>query len=154
MIMKRFVFVIAAIAICTCWTNSVAATRVDDTGTIVSVPSAQMRWRAFVPGRAADHTVETQLNVALRLNLAPWLGKNIRLYHRLAQDVNNEVFTVTWTGQGRLLPGTMRSGERVLVYSGPVNSATLEESISLVITADGRRVVRSQSLQFFFEVDE
>jgi hypothetical protein len=151
--MNKLLIVIAALATCACWTSGLAATRVDDTGTVVSTPSAQMRWRAFVPGRAADHTVETQLSVALRLDLSPWSGKNIRLYHRLAPDTNNEVFTATWTTQGRLLPGTMRSGERVLVYSGPVTSRTLEESILLVITADGRRVARPQALQFFFEVD-
>jgi hypothetical protein len=133
---------------------SAATFRVDDTGTIVSAPTAQLRWRNFVPGRAADHTAEVKLSVALKLNVAQWYAqkKPVRIYHRLAAT-NHDDFTATWSTQGRLLPGSLRGGGRTLIFEGVLTSPSLDETIELTIAADGRRVTAIQSLQFYFELD-
>jgi hypothetical protein len=39
------------------------------------------------------------------------------------------------------------------VYAGPIKSGTLEDTIALKISADGRRLVSAQRLQFYFEID-
>lgn len=129
-----------------------ATYRVDDTGTVVSQPVTPMRWRQLVPGRAGDHTIEGNLSVALRLNLAPWLLRPARIYMSLAPTEGDQL-VASWRTQGRLLPGSVRGGGRTLVFEGVVRDAVLQETILLTLAADGRAVERAQSLQFFFEIE-
>lgn len=128
-----------------------AAVRVDDTGTVVSTPVLPMRWRQLVPGRGADHSVEAQVRIAVRLNLARWLNQPVRLYMVLAPG--EVAVTASWRTQGRLLPGSLRSGSRALVYAGHVSVAMLEETIDLALSTDGRNLEAPQALQFSFELD-
>jgi hypothetical protein len=132
----------------------VLPTRVDDTGTTLSTPTSQLRWRSFGPGRDRDNQVEASMRVALRLNLTSWLGKNIRLYQRMTNAGDSESFLVSWRGQGRLLPGTLRGGGRALVFEGLVTEAFLLESLDLSITGDGRNMAGFQALELYFEVDK
>ncbi|RYY59097.1 MAG: hypothetical protein EOO24_60980 [Comamonadaceae bacterium] len=129
-----------------------AVYRVDDTGTMVSQPVTPMKWRQLVPSRAADNTVEGQLSVALRLNLSNWVNRPARIYMALA-PTEGEQLLATWRTQGRLLPGTLRSGGRTLVYDGTVRDPFLLETIQLNLAADGRLLTRTQSLQFYFEIE-
>ena len=131
---------------------SAATYRVDDTGTVVGQPVTPMRWRQRVPGRVADNTVEGQVSVALRLNLSQWVMRQARIYMLLA-PTENERLVATWRTQGRLLPGSMRGGDRVLVFEGMVREPFLQETILLNLTADGRALERAQSLQFNFEIE-
>lgn len=133
-------------------TAHAAVYRVDDTGTVVSQPVTPMKWRQLVPSRAGDNTVEGQLNVALRLNLSSWLNRPARIYMALA-PTEGEQLQATWRTQGRLLPGALRSGGRTLVYDGLVRDPFLTETIQLSLTADGRLLTRTQSLQFYFEIE-
>ena len=129
-----------------------ATYRVDDTGTVVGQPVTPMRWRQPVPGRVADNTVEGQVSVALRLNLSQWVMRQARIYMLLA-PTENERLVATWRTQGRLLPGSMRGGDRVLVFEGMMREPFLQETILLNLTADGRALERAQSLQFNFEIE-
>jgi hypothetical protein len=133
---------------------TVLPARVDDTGTTFSTPTSQLRWRSFGPGRDRDNQVEANMRVALRLNLTLWLGKSIRLYQRMTNAGDNGSFHVSWRGQGRLLPGTLQGGGRVLVFEGVVTEAFLLESLDLNITGDGRNMAGFQALELYFEVDK
>lgn len=128
-----------------------AALRVDDTGTVVSTPVLPMRWRQLVPGRGADHAVEAQVRIAVRLNLSRWLNQPVRLYMVLAPG--ESAVTASWRTQGRLLAGSLRSGSRALVYAGQVSLPTLEETIDLALSTDGRHLEAPRPLQFSFELD-
>lgn len=130
-----------------------ASVRVDDSGTIVSTPVAPMRWRQLVPGRGSDNTVEAQVRVAVRLNMAPWLNRQVRLYMGLPASGAGPVIQATWRTQGRLLAGSLRSGTRALVFEGRVTAPVLEETIDLYLSTDGRLLTQTQDLPFFFEVD-
>ena len=132
--------------------HSKSTVRVDDSGTIVSQPVVAMRWRKPVPSRAHDHTMDAELRVALRLNMQPFMNQTVSLYMGLA-PVTGDPVSASWRTQGRLLPGTVRSGARTLVYHGTVTAARLEETIDLALTADGRNLATQQTLQFFFEAD-
>ena len=149
---RRLSRALAAALIVLATAADAATYRVDDTGTYLSQPTTPMRWRQLVPGRAGDHTVEGRVNVALRLNLSPWLNRPARLYMGLA-PTDGEQLVATWRTQGRLLPGTVRGGGRTLVFEGVVREPFLQESIVLDLMADGRTVERAQSLQFFFEIE-
>jgi hypothetical protein len=135
-----------------CATRAASTVRVDDSGTVVNQPVVAMRWRKPVPSRAHDNNVDAELRVALRLNMAPFQNQAVRLYMGLAPVIADPV-VATWRTQGRLLPGTVRSGGRTLVFNGVVSSARIEETIDLTLTTDGRNLAAAQTLQFYFEVD-
>lgn len=129
-----------------------ATVRIDDSGTVVNQPLVSMRWRKPAPSRAQDHNVDAEVRVALRLNMAQFVNRPVLLYMGLAPLTGDPV-TATWRTQGRLLPGTVRSGARTLIYNGVVSSAQLEETIDVTLTTDGRNLATTQTLQFYFEVD-
>ena len=129
-----------------------ATSRVDDTGTVVSEGVVPMRWKQLVPGRGADHSVEATVRVALRLNLMRWVNQPVQLYMALAPSAGEPVYA-SWRTQGRLLPGSVRSGARTLVFNGTPAAAVFEEVIELALRTDGRALVSPQALQFYFEVD-
>lgn len=126
--------------------------RIDDSGTTASAAITKMRWRQLVPGRAADHTAEGELQVNLRLNLTRWLHKPVRIYMLLAPTVETTVLA-SWRSQGRLLPGSVRSSDRALVYEGLVPTAILEETLQMRLSADGRQLSHAQPLSFYFELE-
>ena len=126
--------------------------RIDETGTVVNEPVVNMKWRNIAPGRSRENTVEASLRVDVRLNLAPWINQVARIYMVLA-PVNGNRVRAQWTTQGRLLPGTLRSGERALVYQGPASPAVLNESLLLMLETDGERLTQMQTLSFHFEIE-
>lgn len=130
-----------------------AAFRLDETGTVVSDPVVNMKWRTPPAGsRAMDNTVEATLRVDVRLNLAPWINRQSRIYMILA-PVGSDRVRARWTTQGRLLPGTVSSGERALVFQGPAAPASLTESLLLTLETDGERLTQQQTLSFHFEIE-
>ena len=125
---------------------------VDDTSTIPYESNLVSRWRQGATGRQLGNDIEAAALVTVRLNVAPWLNRNARIYLALPQQPIG-IVTVDWATQGRLLPGTLRSGERTLVYTGPIRTPVLEDNFQLKVVADGRRVALTQRLQFRFEID-
>lgn len=130
-----------------------ATYRVDDSTTIPQEASATLRWRQFAPGRrTTDNTVEGGTTVQVRLNTAPWMKRSGRIYMVLPEQPVGRV-VVHWSTQGRLLPGQLVSGQRALVYAGPITSPMLEETLALRIETDGTRLSSTHRLNFHFEID-
>ena len=126
---------------------------VDDGASAPQESTALLRWRRLAPSRAKDsNTLEGAIAVMVRLNLAPWMHRTGRVFLVLPEEGTAPV-RVTWTTQGRLLPGSITPGNRVLVYAGPITTALLEETLSLQIEADGSRLPNMQRLKFHFEID-
>jgi len=129
-----------------------ATYRVDDSLTLPQESNQAMKWRSLAPSRSAGSEVEGTSVITIRLDTSPWLNKVGKIYMALPEQPIGQV-TAEWTTQGKLLPGALISGNRTLVYSGPIKANMLEDTIALKITADGRRLVQSQRLQFYFEID-
>lgn len=129
-----------------------ATFRVDDSATLPNEANTPMQWRSLAPNRAVGNAVDGMSVFTVRLNTAPWLNKVGKIYMALPEQPIGTV-TAEWSTQGRLLPGTLVSGNRTLVYSGPIRTPLLEDTIALRISADGRRLVSPQRLQFYFEID-
>jgi hypothetical protein len=134
--------------------DAAAATYVvDDSGTIPYEAQAPTRWRtATGPNRQMSSEIEGAASVNVRLNVQPWQNRNGRIYLALPQQPIG-VVNVEWATQGRLLPGKLQSGERTLVFAGPIRTAFLEDNLAVRVVADGRRVNATQRLQFHFEID-
>jgi hypothetical protein len=134
--------------------SSPAATYVvDDSSTIPFETNVSTRWRdGKSGGRQMSNEIEGGATVTIRLNLAPWLNRNGRIYLALPQQPVG-VVNVEWGTQGRMLPGKLQSGERTLVFAGPIRTTFLEDNFTVRVVADGRRVAATQRLQFHFEID-
>ena len=133
---------------------SLAATYVvDDSSTIPYETNVVTRWRDGAGGgRQMSNDIEGGATIALRLNVQPWLNRQGRVYLVLPQQPVG-VVNVEWSTQGRLLPGRLQSGERTLVFAGPIRTTTLEDTFNVRVVADGRRVNAAQRLKFHFEID-
>lgn len=129
-----------------------ATFRVDDSASMPQESSATLRWRQLAPSRGGDNTIEGSTRVQVRLNLAQWHKRAGRVYMVLPEQPGGRV-TVSWTTQGRLLPGELVSGQRALVYAGAISAPLLEETLQLKIATDGTRLSASQRLNFHFEID-
>lgn len=129
-----------------------ATFRVDDSLSLPSESTTAMKWRSLAPNRAIGNAIEGTNVITVRLNLAPWMNRTGKIYMGLPEQPIGQV-TADWTTQGKLLPGTLHSGNRTLVFAGPIRTALLEDTIVLRITADGQRLVAPQRLQFYFEID-
>jgi hypothetical protein len=129
-----------------------ATYRVEESGTFPQESSTPMRWRQVAPSRGGDNTIEGAATVNLRLNLGPWLNRQAKLFMVLPEQPVAPV-RVSWTTQGRLQPGQLISGQRALVYAGPITAAVLEDTLVLKFEADGTRMSSAQSLRFHFEID-
>jgi hypothetical protein len=126
--------------------------RVDDALTLPHESNQAMKWRSLAPSRTSGNSIEGTSVITIRLDTSPWINRPGKIYMALPEQPIGPV-TAEWTTQGRLLPGSLISGNRTLVYSGIIKSNTMEDTIALKITADGRRLVAAQRLQFYFEID-
>ena len=147
--MRGLALVAALLAV----TSAHAATfRVDDSLTLPNETSTPMKWRSLAPNRAVGHAIEGTSVLTIRLNVAPWLNKPGRIYMGLPEQPIGQV-VAEWSTQGKLLPGQLSSGNRTLVYAGPIRANIIEDTIVLRLQADGRRLAAPQRLQFYFEID-
>jgi hypothetical protein len=153
--MRRTLLAIGAVCCCSLvhpGDAGAATFRVDDSATIPQESSATLRWKQLAPSRGGDNTVEGATSVQVRLNLAPWLKRNGRLFLVLPEQSLGQV-RASWTTQGRLLPGSLMSGQRALVYAGPIMTPLIDETLVLKIETDGTRLGSAHRLNFHFEID-
>lgn len=129
-----------------------ATFRVDDSGSMPGEGHTAMRWRSLAPNRELGNDVEGTTLVNVRLNLTPWVNRQGKIFLALPEQPVGQI-NAEWTTQGRLIAGRLASGNRTLVYSGPIRSALLEDTIVLRIWTDGRRLASAQRLDFYFEID-
>ncbi|UNK48378.1 hypothetical protein MNR01_11425 [Lysobacter sp. S4-A87] len=131
---------------------SAATYRVDDSASEVIGNTVQMRWDTPTPEPGRRQVMSGDITVLVRLDVAQWKGRQGRIYMILPAQSFGQV-TANWTTRGRLLPGTLRSGERTLVHSGPITDDRIEDTLYLQIDADGRYLTRTEQLNFSFEID-
>lgn len=126
--------------------------QVDDSAS--QVLGGTLRLKSQPPGGRGqlDSNVAGEIAVAVRLDVSPWKGRQARIYLTVPTRPGAAI-TTRWSTQGRLLPGELRSGERTLVYAGPIQTDTLEDTLRLAIQADGRKLRRDEQLAFAFEID-
>lgn len=126
--------------------------RVDDSGTVVLDPVLEMQWQP--PGRenSGSSVVSATTRVSVQLNLAAWIGRSGRIYMTLPRTSGPTV-RAAWVAGGTLLSGSVVSGDRTVVYAGPINSALMRDVIDIKLQADGARLIQPEVLAFAFEIE-
>jgi hypothetical protein len=144
-----------ALSLVIIWRAAPAATRtLDDSGTQALEPGVSMRWQTAVPPRSggADLLVGTT-TIRVRINVTPWLKRSARIYLALPAQPPGPL-AASWTTQGQLLPGQLRSGNRVLVYAGPITAGFIEDTLKFQFSVNAALIGRAYPVNFHFEMDE
>lgn len=145
-----------ACALSIIWASAARAKTItiDDSGTQSLEPSVSLRWKSPTPPRAgADNLMIGTTTIRVRINVMPWLRHTGRIYLNLPAQQPGPI-AASWTTQGRFLPGQVQSGNRVLVYAGPIAAPFMEDVLTFRFSVDGTLVRRSFPLSFHFEMDE
>lgn len=138
---------------CTASAHAQRAIRLDDSASQVLTPGqVPMQWRSVVPRPGQPPTIVGQVTVRIVLDVSKYVGRRGRIYHVLAPSNAGNV-VARWSSDGTLAPGTVRDGQRTLVYDGVITNARIIDTFRLVIEADGERVTRPQALDFGFELE-
>jgi hypothetical protein len=129
-------------------------TTIDDSGTQALEPSVSMRWQTATPSRAGrGNLMVGTTTLRVRLNVTPWLRRNGRIYLDLPAQQPGPIST-SWITQGRFLSGQLHSGNRVLIYAGPIAAPFLEDVMKFQFSVDGALLPRPTPVTFHFEMDE
>jgi hypothetical protein len=129
-------------------------TTIDDSGTQALEPSVTLRWKTATPSRsAASNLMVGTSTIRVRLNVAPWLRRSGRIYLNLPAQMPGPI-TASWIAQGRFLPGELHSGNRMLLYAGPISTPILEDVLKVQFSVDGTLIRRDFPVTFHFEMEE
>ena len=130
------------------------STTVDDSGSVTIEPTVLMRWKTAVPTRtAAGKLMVGTTTIRVRINVMPWLKHSGRIYLALPAQQPGPI-SLSWTTQGRLLPGQLVSGNRVLVYAGPITTPFMEDTLTFQFSVAGTLMQRAVPVTYHFEMDE
>ena len=138
------------------WTSAAQAKTItiDDSGTQALEPAVALRWKTAAPSRsAASNLMVGTTTLRVRLNVAPWLRRSGRIYLNLPAQMPGPI-TASWIAQGRFLPGEVRSGNRMLLYAGPISTPVLEDVLKVQFSVDGTLIRRAFPVTFHFEMEE
>ena len=136
-------------AAATTWAES---HRVDDSRSQVLGTTLKLRPVAHLAHGNRLNRVSGDINVAVRLDVSPWKGRQGRIYLTVPEQAGG-TFTATWTTRGQMMPGIVRTGGRTLVYAGLIRNDLLEDTLRLNVQGDERRLPRDTQLAFAFEID-
>lgn len=145
-----------ACALSIIWSSTAPAktTTIDDSGTQAIEPSVLLRWKSAAPSRSGtDNRMVGSTTIRVRINVTPWLRRTGRIYLNLPAQQPGPI-VASWITQGRFLPGQVHSGNRVLVYAGPITTPFMEDVLTFQFSVDGTQIRRTFPVTFHFEMDE
>ena len=128
-------------------------TTLDDSGSQALGPSVKLRWKSPAPRFAADDQMVGTTAIRVRINVLPWLRHTGRIYLALPAQQPGPI-GASWTTQGRVLAGQGQSGNRALVYAGPITSPFMEDVLTFQFNVAGSRVRGAFPVTYHFEMDE
>jgi hypothetical protein len=138
------------------WSGAARAksTPIDDSGTQALEPALNLRWQSARPSRSGgDNLMVGSTTVRVRINVLPWLRRSGRIYLVLPAQQPGPM-SASWVTQGRFMPGRVRSGNRELVYAGPITAPFMEDVFTFQFSLDGNLVQRAFPVTYRFEMDE
>jgi len=147
-------FFALALTIISCAAAYAGSITIDDSGTQALDPAVSMRWKTATPARsAADNVMIGTTTVRVRINVLPWLRRTGRIYLSLPAQAPGPI-RMSWSTQGRFLPGQLQSGNRALIYSGPITTPFMEDTLTLQFVVSGALMRRPVPVTYHFEMDE
>jgi len=137
------------------YTGAAHGAVIDDSASQALEPGVAMRWKNSVPAHGpggSDNQMAGTTHILVRLNVLPWLHRNVRIYLNFPSQPPGPMH-MSWSTQGRLAAGELPSGNRQLIYAGPILQPMLEELLVIQFSVDGRLLDHSVSVNYYFEMD-
>src|ERR1700751_3499604 len=119
--MRVLVYLCGLILLASALPLEAKTTVIDDSATLPNNAPLVLHWQQLSPRRPLNNLLTGTLSLRVKLNVAPWLRHNGRIYLRLPAQPPGRM-TASWTTQGRLLAGELHTGTRTLVYAGPITA--------------------------------
>ena len=151
----RFAFFLP-LALTIIWASAAQAKSIaiDDSASQAIEPSVSMHWKSAAPSRSGrGNLMVGTTTIRVRINVMPWLRHAGRIYLSLPAQQPGPI-SLSWVTQGRFLPGQVQSGNRVLVYAGPISTPFMEDTLTFQFTVDGALMRSSVPVSYHFEMDE
>ncbi|HEY8052648.1 MAG TPA: hypothetical protein VIE42_07560 [Steroidobacteraceae bacterium] len=151
----RFAFFLP-LALTIIWSAAAQARTVtiDDSASQAIEPAVNMHWKTAAPSRGAGGNLMVgTTTIRVRINVRPWLRHSGRIYLSLPAQPPGPI-TLSWVTQGRFAPGQIRSGNRMLVYAGPITTPFMEDTLTFQFTVEGSTMRRAVPVSYHFEMDE
>lgn len=138
-----------------------AATRLDDLASPRQHVEMTAQWeRRTGDAPGADERLAVVVDardVDIRLNTAPWNGKNAEIYLTFPQTISGlrlpNAMRIEWRTRGRFIAGVTIPGQRALVYRGPITSAVSGDIFDFTYRIDGRQFDRRLQFEPVFEIE-
>jgi hypothetical protein len=151
--MRALAYLCGLILLASALPATAKTTVIDDSATLPNNAPLTLHWQQLSPRRPVNNLLTGTLSLRVKLNLAPWVRRNGRIYLRLPAQPPGRM-TASWTTQGRLLPGELRAGTRTLVYAGPITAPFIEDVLQLTLNVDASQLQQLYHVNFIFEMDE
>ena len=126
--------------------------RLDDAGSYAVQPNVRMQWQSAIASTGSSAATAAQVRVQIRIDTRAYAGQQGRVYMVLPLDAGPPL-RAQWQTEGRLLPGSVVSGGRTLVYAGLLPSNALEDQLTVRLSSDVSWLSNSRRLNFHFELD-
>jgi hypothetical protein len=137
-----------------------APKRLDDRASPRSQVNVESRWLHSGEGLNAEQLnamVATIANLEFRLDTSAYVGKRARIYLVIPEFVQGlrgpGGMRVEWTTRGQFMSGAALPGQRTLVYDGPIQRPSMQESLDLSVYLDARYLERGLRFDPAFEID-
>jgi hypothetical protein len=144
-----------ALALTIIWASSAQAksTPIDDSGSQALEPCVSMHWKTATPRSGADNLMVGTTTIRVRINVMPWLRRSGRIYLALPAQQPGPI-GLSWITHGRFMQGEVRSGNRVLLYAGPITTPFMEDVFKFQFALAGSLLPRATPVTYHFEMDE
>ena len=150
----RCFFLVVAFTIFSAAAAAAKTVVLDDSGTQPLEPSVNLHWKSVAPSRmGGSNAMLGTATFRVHINVAPWLKRNARIFLVLPAQPPGPL-SVAWVTQGKLFPGQLQSGNRVLVYSGLITRPYLEDELTFQFNINGALIKRAFPVNFQFVMDE
>lgn len=138
-----------------------AATRLDDSQSPRQHVEMTTQWeRRSGDASSTDDRMAVVVearDVDIRLNTAPWNGRNAEIYVTFPQAITGlrlpNAMRIEWRTRGRFISGVTIPGQRALVYRGPITAAISGDIFDFLYRIDGRHFDRRLQFQPVFEIE-
>jgi hypothetical protein len=139
-----------------------AATRLDDSLSPRQRVEIIPRWVTdFAPGRVSDEQLNALVaevrQFEVRLDTAKYVGREAEIYLRLPVAIiglhSPAGLRLEWRTRGRFASGSVRPGDRALLFRGTVTEPVMGDTFDFVLHFDGRYIQRGLQFDPIYEIE-
>ncbi len=145
-----------------CAAPAVAATRLDDSLSPRQRVEIVPRWVSqSTSGPASDEQLNALIaeiqQFEVRLNTAKFVGQEAEIYLRLPVAIvglqSPAGLRLEWRTRGFFAPGSVRPGDRLLLFRGKVTQPVMGDTFDFVLHFDGRYIQRGLQFDPIYEIE-